>query len=406
MTAEDRERRDLERRAYGRDGTGLTVAEAARLAELRATSLPAPATPVPEPVEGTRRIPVPEPVEGTRAASVPAPSPVPGPSPVPEPVEGTRAAPRTPGAPDGAAPDPEAAAPRPIARLRAAIVARIATGRWKRPRYLLGGIAAILLIGVGIGFAIPRDPDVGIALHDAEVVRRDAVLAGGDYDAGSLILLDRDPAALLWTATSARGGIRCLILDMGPTQSECRRADALRDQPLQVVSQAATTGADPSPAANGAQVTYVGYLLVSSNGLPVGVLQRMEYFTQTDRGITDAEGRTAERIRSEKNLTHVSLAAHWRGLIIWLGYTIENEQCLIVEDPDLRMSCADPGSALPGINPASGDDRAMLSLDLRASGDRPSARAEMWNPIYSSSYLVITEKPMTSQPLFGPQPTG
>lgn len=373
--AREDERRELERRAFGRDGSGLSAAEAARLSELRRSALPSP---VPEEPGAS---PVPE-----RAASS-----VPEYAAVAPRLERERQDAELPSAVPPA-PAPEQDGGRPIlSRFRA----RFATFRWTRPRVIVGTAAALLLVGLLIGWGIPRAPVGGLALRDGEDARRDAVLAANDeFDAGSLLLLARQGDALLWTATSARGEVRCLIIDVAPPpaprpmESDCRPANALQSQPLQAISAPTNVSADSSRAL----VTYAGYVLISANGVPIGALQRMEYFTQSDRGLTDAEGLAAERIRREQGFAHVALAARWRGLIVWMGYTTQNEQCLVVEDPALRSSCADPTAAPLGLDRQSGDDEPMLSLDLRASGDRPRARIEMWNPVSSAGYIVITEQ--------------
>lgn len=377
--AREDERRELERRAFARDGSGLSEVEAARLSELRQSALPSPAperaaeAPGPE-HDAVAALPEPERQDAERPSAVPP------------------------------APESEGDGGRPIlSRFRA----RFATVRGTRPRVLVGTAAALLLIGMLIGWGIPRPPVGGLALRDGEGARRDAVLAANDeFDPGSLLLLARQGDALLWTATSARGEVRCLIIDVAPPpaprpmESDCRPANALQSQPLQAISAPTNVSADRSRAL----VTYAGYVLISANGVPIGALQRMEYFTQSDRGLTDAEGLAAERIRREQGFAHVALAARWRGLIVWMGYTTQNEQCLVVEDPALRSSCADPTAAPLGLDPQSGDDEPMLSLDLRASGDRPRARIEMWNPVSSAGYIVITEQASGLFPQRAPSP--
>ena len=335
MTAEDRERRDLERRAYGRDGTGLTVAEAARLAELRATSLPAPATPVPAPPRslatppGPWPFPVPEPVEGTRA------TPVPGPSrslPPPRSLSLSKgpAPPAPPGAPDGAAPDPEARRPArlPGCAPRSSPGSRRGAGNGLAT--CSAESAAMLLIGVGIGFAIPRARRRYRSAR-CRAGRADAVL-GGDYDAGSRSFCSTgttsraavDPRApgrnpLPDPRTWGRRRGECRSRRCGSATSRCRSCPRRRPR------------AGPSPAANGGagDVTWATCWsrrtgCRSATAARMGVLH-------ADRP-RDHRRRSGEEPQREEPHP-CRLAAHWRdGLIIWLGYTIENEQCLIVED--------------------------------------------------------------------------
>jgi hypothetical protein len=232
--ARDEERRALERRAFGKDGSGLSEAEAARLTELRRDGA-ARREPVPEadPASDPESMLPAEPalfpavLEGASRA-VPAASAAatePGPPVVPV---SDRGSPETPGS-----------RPRtPVGRLGADVAAWLATGRWKRPRYLIGGLVALLLVGVLIGVAIPRPPESGLALRSGEAERRDKVAAHADFDPGSVALLARSDHALLWYATQSRGDLVCAIIDVtgAPPQQNCLPRRAIRDRPIDVSS--------------------------------------------------------------------------------------------------------------------------------------------------------------------------
>ncbi|MBS1896522.1 MAG: hypothetical protein JSS88_03910 [Actinobacteria bacterium] len=183
----DGERRELERRAFARDGSGLSEAEAARLSALRRADAPlTDALPV-----------VPGPEQAQRDESLPSTAPV---SPT-----SSRSA-------DGSGDDLGDAGPRrPIGADQTGTGTRLrtwlATGAWNRPRYVVGGLALVLLAGLVVGWAIPRPPDVGLALRAGEGEREAAVLKqSDDLDPGTLLLLARDHDGLLWYATRRAAG--------------------------------------------------------------------------------------------------------------------------------------------------------------------------------------------------------
>ncbi|MGN8027018.1 hypothetical protein [Microbacterium sp. 22242] len=362
MTGEEQERRELERRAYGRDGPGLTAAEAARLTDLRRVPLPDAEPPVPAPASVPEHpSPVPE-----------HPSPVPEhPSPVPEPVEG---APRHPHG--------------PFAGLR--LSSWLATGRWRRPRYLIGAVALLLLCGVAVGVAIPRPPDIGLGLRSGEAERRDAIAKGQDYDPGSVELLDRSDSVLLWTATLSHGGYRCAILDAPglPQQKECQAREQWRQNPyaLQAHLDLPAESAEP-----GRRVAYGGTIFSSGNGLVGGFIMRWEATPQeVNQGMTDEELAASARIAREQHIETLSIAGRWRELVIWRGYADNgSSRCLIVEAPELHKACA--ANSFTVSSPSDTVEDPSLTIGLPATDTRPSARIELRTPLYAAEYLVIVE---------------
>ena len=380
MTDEDRERRELERRAYGRDATGLTAAETARLAELRGSrpipvraAVPGPTSvpdrmPVPEPTS------VPEPVEGTHPVLVPDPIPV------PDPVEGIR--------------------PAPLSRLRTAVRAWLATGRWKRPRYLVGTVLALLLIGIVVGVAIPRPPDIGLVLRAGEAERRDKLMKDDDYDPGSLVLLARMGDVLLWTATQAGGELRCAIMDQpklsADSQCQGREDHATNPFGLQVSSSSVRFGNGTEES----QVGYSGIVFISDTGLVGGSIQRWQADPRMQhQGMSDDEYATSVRLASQQDVESLSIAGHWRGLTIWLGYAGSGSSpCLIVEAPDVRKACGQSTFtvAKPSPEAEAEAEGPSVSLELPATDTRPSARIALRMPMYAPTYLVITENEAVS----------
>ncbi|MFB7843229.1 hypothetical protein [Microbacterium sp. NPDC056052] len=391
--SEDEERRELERRAFGRDGSGLSEAEAARLSELRredATgrdSIPEPAStpetsaPVPEAHEGSPPV--------VRAASLPEPGFAA--TLVPDGAPAMPAAPAVPATPEKA--------PRtPIGRLRAEVSAWLASGRWRRPRYLVGGLIVLLLVGVLIGVAIPRPPDVGLALRAGEGERRDKVAERADFDPGSLALLARSDHALLWYATQSRGDLLCAIIDVkgSPPQHNCLPRRAIREQPLDVVSQS-------KPGADGNVAGDQGAVTLSGTGAPLGSLQHWSFAANPDPGLSPAETEMWKRITAENGFRSTMIAGRMSGVPVWIGYRDQGDLCLVVEDGETYKDC---GQQLSAPSPSRfGTDEAppTLALDLPATDAHGAYRLEYWTGF--SSYLVITADPdPRPTPPFGLKP--
>lgn len=379
--SEDEERRALERRAFGKGGSGLSEAEAARLSELRREDA-AGREPIAEPASSPERAaPVPDALEGAPPVVRAAAHPESGSAPPLVPDE----APAMPGAPAMPA-APEKAPRTPIGRLRAEVSAWLATGRWRRPRYLVGGLIALLLIGVLIGVAIPRPPEVGLALRAGEGERRDKVSERADFDPGSLALLARSEHALLWYATQSRGDLVCAIIDVegSPPQHNCLPRRAIREQPLDVVSQS-------KPGADGNVAGDQGAVTLSGTGAPMGSLQHWSFAANPDPGLSPAETEMWKRITAENGFRSTMIAGRMSGVPVWIGYRDQGDLCLVVEDGETYKDC---GQQLSVPSPSRfGTDEAppTLALDLPATDAHVAYRLEYWTGF--SSYLVITANP-------------
>jgi hypothetical protein len=392
--ADDRERRELERRAFARDGSGLSEAEAARLAELRRTDLPSPL--VPErpssrrflsersetkdaPRSGTAQRDEEAPSEGALVPDRAQRDEESTPS-VPDPPTTSRSADGS----GGVLGDPGRA--RLFGAARSRVRTWIAGGDWTRPRYLVGGLGALVLVGVLIGWAIPRPPDVGLALRDGESARASAVLKHhDDLDPGSLLLLARERDGLLWYATQANGRLHCAILDVrgADLQQQCGTRDQLSDRPLYV--NAEDPGAAPPSG-------YAGSLLLAGAGVPAGVLQRY-HATFTDGGTaTSRERADMRRIVADNHLVYASVVGRVGDTPVWLGDDGSGRRCLIVEDPDPRKTCDVNTVALDFAGSGdSGQDGPALTLRLPETGAHPAMRIDFWAPQNGGQYLVITQ---------------
>ncbi|MBS1697569.1 MAG: hypothetical protein JST25_04110 [Actinobacteria bacterium] len=255
---------------------------------------------------------------------------------------------------------------------------------------MVGTLAVVLLAGILIGWAIPRPPDVGLALRAGELERRDAALKAQDgYDPGSVLLLARADDGLLWFATQARGELLCAILDVrgAAPQSQCVRSEQLDEQPLFVSL--------PEPV-RGHTDGYAGTLTLAGTGVPLGNLQRYRMM-YTDSGGQGAEDRAAmRRLVDENGLEYATVVGRVAGAPVWLGQDADGQRCLVLEDPPLK-SCEVDATSLdfsPGgtvLGSSGGDDAPTLRLRLPATAAHPAMRVELWSSDTSGQYLVITE---------------
>jgi len=294
---------------------------------------------------------------------------------------------------------PEKTPRTPVGRLRAEVSARLSTGRWRRPRYLVGGLIALLLVGVLIGVAIPRPPDVGLALRAGEGERRDRVSERADFDPGSLALLARSEHALLWYATQSRGDLVCAIIDVegSPPQQDCLPRRAIRERPLDVGSQS-------EPGADGSVAGDQGMVSLSGTGAPMGYLQHWSSMANPDPGLSPEETEAWKRITAENGFRATMIAGRMSGVPVWVGYRDQGDLCLVVEDGETYKDC---GQQLSVPSPSRfGTDEAppTLALDLPPTDAHGAYRLEYWTGF--SSYLVITADPdPRPTPPFGLKPT-
>ena len=388
----DRERRELERRAFAREGSGLSEVEAARLSELRRADAPAPP---PTPASG-EPAPAPSPSAppppGESRAHVPGPAPVAGEPAITAERPGPSHRDAADAAPPGALKEGAAGADAPGSRILSngparAVRAWLATGAWKRPRFVVGGLAVVLLAGLLVGWAIPRPPDVGLALRAGEGVRAAAILKLHDgIDPGTLQLLARDHDGLLWYATQANGMLRCAILDVrgSAPQRECQTAEQLRDQPLTVSPRTFTDQRDG----------YQGTLAIAGTGVPLGTLTRFEGMFY-GAGLQDPEEQSEmNRLVAENDFAYAMVVGRVGETRVWIGDDGRGNRCMIVEDPDPQKACsrstvawefgADGNADPPPENPP-------LTLRLRETAAHPALRLEYWMPSMSGQYLVITQ---------------
>lgn len=193
---ETAELRTLHAKAYRRDG-GLSAAEILRLSELEVRRV---ARPVEE--RGSSR-------DGTLSSDQDVPSQQP-----PAPSLSDPLVDRVPVFEREETPDVETAEPQVAARAERDVTRR---RRWM----LLGAAAAVLVVGVGVGwFLFGRDAGPAIPITAEQQVRGTELAEEGNYDSGTMIPIDEDEDVLIWMASRNEGETTCLVLDNGEANAE------------------------------------------------------------------------------------------------------------------------------------------------------------------------------------------
>ncbi|GAA1169117.1 hypothetical protein F6W69_15520 [Microbacterium oxydans] len=349
------ELRQLQRRAYGRDGAA-TEGELRRLRELEDArrASPAPSSPAP---------------------SVPAPDDDSRPAP-PEPAADVASA-AAPVVGEGTEPPPDSDVPR-----RREILARTL----RRLPVLVPVVSVLLLAaGVGIGWAVFAPPSPEVTLTAVQQDRRDA-LAAADFDPGSVVPLAREGDALAWYATREEAGIRCLILDVGAqSQSTCLPVDSIgRGLSATIPVPMEDSGDTP----RGVEAVSASMLL-STTGEPIVTLERWPMTSSSPSQFAGAERSRAEELAGEGFVSSLEIVGSFRTLPVWTGDRVSDlgtvEKCLIVDAVD-AMTCAASTAAVESgletrIDRIDGGDGALIGTSTLA------ARFTRWQ----TPYLVITE---------------
>lgn len=359
------ELRQLQRRAYGRDGV-VTERELRRLREL----------------EDARR------ASETSSSSVPSTlAPTTPVSPAPAPEEDLRAAPPEPADDATAAAAPvvgEGAEPLPdtdVPRRRAVLV------RTLRRLPVVAPVVSVLLlaVGVGIGWAVFAPPSHEVALTSMQQERREA-LAAADFDPGSVRPLAGEGDALAWYATREEAGVRCLILDVGAqSQSTCLPVDSVgRGLSATIPVPMEESGDTP----RGVEAVSASMLL-STTGEPIVTLQRWPMTSSSPSQFAGAERSRAEELAGEGFVSSLEIVGYFRTLPVWTGDRVSDlgavEKCLIVDAVEL-MTCASPtaavesglGARIDGVDDTNGAVVSTSVLEVRFTR-------------WQTPYLVITD---------------
>ena len=241
-----------------------------------------------------------------------------------------------------------------------------------------------MLVGVLIGWAIPRPPDVGLALRAGEAERESAVRKHhDDLDPGSLLLLARERDGLLWYATQANGQLLCAILDVRaiPSQKQCLPRDQLAGHPLGVSSPSQREGVV-------AQDGYSGTVVLSGRGVPFGVLTRFQMMYDGSPEMGAEERAAMRRVVVQNNLVFAQVVGRVGKTPVWLGDDGRGRRCLVVEERAMQKTCAP--SAATAVDPLSGQEQPALSMRLAETPAHPAVRLDFWAPPDAGQYLVIS----------------
>ncbi|MGO4489784.1 hypothetical protein [Microbacterium sp. 2RAF4] len=364
------ELRQLQRRAYGREGVA-TEPELRRLRELEdarraseTSSSPVPSSPVPS-----------RPAPSTPTPSAPAPEEDFRPA-LPEPAEDvTAAAASAAGA--GTEPLLDTDVPR-----RWEVLARTL-----RRFPVLAPVVSILLLaaGVGIGWAVFAPPSQEVALAPVQQERREA-LAAADFDPGSVVPLAREGDALAWYATREEAGIRCLILDVGAqSQSTCLPVDSIGRGLNATIPVPVEENSDTPRGMEAVSAS----MLLSTTGEPIVTLQRWPMTSSSPAQFAGAERSRAEELADEGFVSSLEIVGSFRTLPVWTGDRVSDldtvEKCLIVDAVD-AMTCA-PSTAAVESGLETRVDRVDDANGALIGTSTLEARFTRWQ----TPYLVITE---------------
>ncbi|WP_091230837.1 hypothetical protein [Microbacterium sp. 3J1] len=364
---ETSELRALHARAYGRGG-GLTEADAARLRALEDAR-----------VEARRTVSTDSPVV---AADASEPHAEPADADRPEQV----AAASTPG--EAAVPptSDETAVPRASNGLRAD-----ARRHWKA---LTAAAVAMLLVGLGAGWALFGGAEDGVVLTAAQQERRVELQTAGGYDPGSVHVIGSDEGAVVWYATRKQGELECMILDAdGDSTDLCQNAEELVAQGFGITATlAGSRGESEREGEDDISATAVR----SASGEVVAIIQR---WPSDDVGWL-AQFPIEERERAEELLSlgfqqySFSVVGYIDDLPIWRGTRVEDgiaQECMIV-DAVGATQCADAAEVQGGaalsvggvVVDEAGGEQEPWSIDLRLTtsgiayltitGEVPSSR--------------------------------
>ncbi|MBW1639229.1 hypothetical protein G3H63_09105 [Microbacterium resistens] len=412
---EERERRALQERAYGRGPTPLSPAEADRLRDL----------------QRRRVVPAGPEVSAVVDTAAPGEGPAPGPeawfaSAVAEDAATTGpphvlAVPKEPGSdPVTVAADPGSSSigpphvlgeTAPPSRWRALLADRTIAGRWRRPRVLVTAAAALVAAGLAIGWSVPRAPDVALPMTAAHEERREAVLEAlnglDDIDGGSLVLLSEsnpfdddvppENEALLWYVTRKGGEWVCAVLDVwGETPgATCLPRVAVVKDGLSVSGEVQRARSDGGSAGGDSLTTsFHGTVRLTPRGVPVATLTAQTYPSPGSRPWYREREAAAERIREALEITYPpTLLGHLDDAPVWLANTQDGTLCLVLEEGDEpRLGCEaivvrgrDGESA--GIGPV-----LLLRMSVPATPTREAALLEVLNDPMSGAVLTITRQ--------------
>lgn len=365
--SEQAELRELQRKAYGRDG-GLTDAEARRLRELELTAVPVvPAESVPalapERSPADRVTVVAD--AGVRGQDLAAES-----------------AARSEGDDSEAPADVEADAPGGATRVRTLL-----RGHW---RVITVAAALLLAIGIGAGWALFGARSDDIPLTEAQQQRKLELYEKGGYDEGSVRAIGQDDDALVWYGTRNDGENVCLVLDVGEaTGQACQRSDDLDAGPFGLSAMTIVPGEGDSPS-----TSVMAYLMYSTSDVPLVSIQRWEQSSGVVEQFTGEDRARAEELTGGDEAMNLTIVGYFRDEPVWLmdrwsGNSMET--CLIVDGAEGQSTCRPNEDAISdGIAVYVSDDEVVPGAEIEAS---TIWRLEVDYTPSQTPYLTIVRDP-------------
>lgn len=369
LSADDRdELRLLQRTAYGRDGA-LTEQQAQRLAALEtqarteaaavAQALPVPPLVTTELEDLFREERPAEPASTEARSEDPSRE-----APSEDAVEGSAVAP-------GRRRDA-----RPFRGVRAL----------RRRFGLLAAAASVLLlvIGVGVGWALfGAEPD-DITLTAEQQQRRLELYEKGPYDEGSIRAVGQDRDALVWYGTQNDGADACIVIDVGSESG--RQCQTIADaEPLSVWASvmAMTTVGEESDDVESVNVS--AYLLFSTSGEPMVSIQRWSQSGVMLRGFQGEERERAKELTADDDTAYLRIVGSFRDEPVWLIERMrENtaETCMVVDAAEQQSQCVPSQTAIDG------------GISTLAFVDDGTGGSEMWSlqvayTVDQTPYLVV-----------------
>lgn len=317
-----RELRELQRKAYGRDG-GLTRSEAVRLRELQQSTgdVVVPETPDAAP-EALAADP-----DDALITALGFDAPVAA-EPVREPIA------------DIAEPtdEPQTSAARPS--IRAAL----------RTHWLAGALAGVVLLalGLGLGWALFTPHARGIPLTAAQHERQRVLTENSDFDPGSLIGVGEDDDALVWYGTKNEGELACIVIDVGDlSETQCQTSDEMSPFGLNAsVMLPPEAGSEESFDF----ATVNGTVMFSTQGEPVAIIQRWTSDDSMLGQFTGDERARAEELLDQGLLANLSIVGYFGDAPVWVANRWTNDRepdtCIIVDGAEGEQQCLPMSEAI------------------------------------------------------------
>ncbi|MCM3779626.1 hypothetical protein [Microbacterium hydrocarbonoxydans] len=205
--------------------------------------------------------------------------------------------------------------------------------------------AALLLIGVGAGWALFGAEGVESALTAGQQERRLELQADGEYDDGSVRLVAEDDDAVVWYATRDGSEETCVILDVGEaSQEQCGPTDGIEDTALSVSVSVPVDDPDDPAEAYGTSVSAV--LARATTGEPLAWVQRWEPQDSMLGQFDGPDRERAEELVDQGYLPSLSIVGYFHDQPVWVAEKPADGtqsggmlRCMIVDATDEAAAC-------------------------------------------------------------------